>query len=442
MTVAQEAESTDLRPRRPWMRAGLHLFLLAATAIFVFPLVWMVLTALKPNEQTMKNPPEWLPRTETATLTREFRLRLDETREPIADPRPERIAVVRLATLDAPHVLVKGGRETAGDRRDAERFVDRRMLIAAADLRASGGAWGEAPAAGAAEMRFKVGAEPEKRLFACEVLETYPAGWVQVRESIPDDRLLTKTAGSGEDVLYAWGVVPPEDLRKEVRFFWENVPASMRKMDFGRYLLNTLWVAILGMIGTTFVSALAAYAFAFGSFRAKAILFGLTLATMMVPFPATMVPLYGVYRELDWIGTFKPLWVHSWFGAAFNIFLLRQFFLGLPKDLLDAARIDGCSELQIFFYVVLPLSKPALAMVALFHFLYAWKDFMGPLLYLTDKGQFTLSLGLQAFQSQQGSTPWHLVMAAAAVFSLPLVLLFLLAIKTFIRGVAMTGIKG
>ena len=118
---------------------------------------------------------------------------------------------------------------------------------------------------------------------------------------------------------------------------------------------------------------------------------------MMIPFVVTMVPVYLLYRDLGWVGTFKPLWVASWFGSAFFIFLLRQFFLGLPKDLLDAARIDGCTELEILWHVVVPLARPAIAMVALFTFLGTWKDFMGPLLYLNHPSQFTLSLSLQAF---------------------------------------------
>ncbi|MCZ7646330.1 MAG: carbohydrate ABC transporter permease [Planctomycetota bacterium] len=439
--MAADAAEKDVAPAErgalgPFARLGLQGFLLLATAVFLLPLAWMILTGLKPLEQTLKSPPEYLPRTETATL------------KPYApggaaaeDASPQRMAVVRQRELDAPHAIVHEARELAEAGERGKAFEDR-LLVPLADLRPAGGAWGEPVEPGPAELRYQVGAEPGKRLFACTVLETCPAGWVLVKESVPDAGLTTKPAGSGEPVPYAWGVVPPEDLRSEVRFMWGNVPAGLRKMDFGRMLFNTLWIALLGMIGTTFASALAAYGFAFGSFRGRAALFAFTLATMMIPFPATMVPLYQVYRELGWIGTFKPLWVHSWFGAAFNIFLLRQFFLGLPRDLLDAARIDGCSELEIFFHVVVPLSKPALAMVALFHFLYAWKDFMGPLLYLTDKSQFTISLGLQAFLSQQGGSPWHLVMAAATIFSLPLVVLFVLAMKTFIRGVAMTGIKG
>jgi multiple sugar transport system permease protein len=162
---------------------------------------------------------------------------------------------------------------------------------------------------------------------------------------------------------------------------------------------------------------------------------------MMIPFPIVMVPTYLLYRKLGWVGTFKPLWVWSWFGSAFFIFLLRQFLLGMPKDLLDAARIDGCSELQILWHVVVPLTKAPLAMVALFQFLGTWRDFMGPLIYLNNTSQFTLSLSLQAFQSEHGGTPWHLLMAASTAFSLPLIILFFLTIRTFIRSMATSGLK-
>jgi multiple sugar transport system permease protein len=185
-----------------------------------------------------------------------------------------------------------------------------------------------------------------------------------------------------------------------------------------------------------------AYGLAFIDFRGRRLLFVLTLATMMIPFPAIMVPLFGLFNSLGWVGTLKPLWVPAWFGSAFFIFLLRQFFRGIPRDLLDSARLAGANELQILWHVVLPLSRPALAMVALFHFLYCWKDFLAPLIYLNDKARFTLSLALQHFHAEQGGTPWHLMMAASAVFSLPLIVLFFLTVKTFIRSITMTGLKG
>lgn len=417
------ANSAPRRPRPLGLQVAAHFFLLLVTGAFLLPLVWMVLTGFKPVDQTMLTPPEWLPRVYTAEL--------EGRRQPVD----------RLRQLAEPEALVVAGlgaQEVPG-----KSFLEgRRMLVKLSDVQPAGGAWGQDPHPGPGRMRWRIGIEREPREFACEILAAYPVGHWLVRPYIPDNRQVSKTGSTSATDSSTWAVVAEASLERPIQPLWQNYPAALTKMNFWSMLFNTLWVCVLGMIGTTFVSALAAYGFAFGRFPGKGMLFGLTLATMMVPFPATMIPLFQLYRDLGWIGTFKPLWVHCWFGAAFNIFLLRQFFMGLPKDLLDAARIDGCSELEIFWHVVVPLSKPALAMVALFHFLFAWKEFMGPLLYLNDKSQFTLSLGLHAFQSQQGGTPWHLVMAASAVFSLPLVVLFLAAMKTFIRGVAMSGIKG
>jgi len=420
--------------RSPYRAIGVHVLLLLAVGAFLMPLVWMVLTSLKPKDRTLISPPDWLPRATMASLKR------------TPDGNPERMPVEVVRELSEREVLVIGGL-SAKEKPGQGQYDGLRVLVKAADVR-SDGKWGEDLAPGPGTMRMKQGIEAELHEFPCKIIAIYEAPekdasgapanpWCIIREYVADLRQTSST-----DASLAWDLVRKADVQAEVRALWQNYPAALNKMDFWSMFLNTLWICILGMIGTTVVSALAAYGFAFGTFPGKKVAFALTLATMMVPFSATMVPMYKLYREAGWIGTFKPLWVHCWFGAAFNIFLLRQFFMGLPKDLLDAARIDGCTELEIFWHVVIPLSRPALAMVALFHFLYAWKDFMAPLLFLSDKSQFTLSLGLQSFQSQQGGTPWHLVMAAAAVFSIPLILLFLLTMKTFIKGIATTGIKG
>ena len=172
------------------------------------------------------------------------------------------------------------------------------------------------------------------------------------------------------------------------------------------------------------------------------------LASMLVPFPVTMVSLFSIFRwmgenaGIQMLGTFKPLWLPAWFGSAFNIFLLRQFFLTIPDDLSEAARIDGCSEFGIFWRIILPLARPALTVVALFAFMGIWNDYLGPLVYLQRAEQFTLALGLQNFQSQHGGTPWHLLMAASVLVIAPVILLFFLAQKTFIEGIATTGMKG
>lgn len=214
------------------------------------------------------------------------------------------------------------------------------------------------------------------------------------------------------------------------------------RATFWTYLGNTLIVCLLGCVGTVLSSSLVAYGFARIQWPHRDKIFWVVLATMMVPFPVTMIPLFGVFRELGWVGTLKPLWVPTFFGSAFNIFLLRQFFLAIPQELSDAAKIDGCSEFGIYWRVILPLSRPALAVVALFHFLYAWNDFMGPLIYLTKPSTFTLSLALQFYQSQHGGSEWHLLMAMSVLILLPIILLFFFTQKTFIQGIATSGMKG
>lgn len=241
--------------------------------------------------------------------------------------------------------------------------------------------------------------------------------------------------------------LPPRWWPREFHFGNYREAVVYRRAELGyipmlRYAGNTLYLALLSVTGTVASNALIAYGFARIRWRGRETLFALTLATMMVPFPVTMVAVFSIFKELGWIGSFRPLWVPAFFGSAFNIFLLRQFYLTIPRDLSDAAAIDGCTELQTFWHLILPLSKPALAVVGLFHFMYVWNDFLGPLIYLTDERMFTLSLGLQSYQSQHGGTPWHLLMAASMIVITPLILLFFLTQRTFIQGVRLTGIKG
>jgi multiple sugar transport system permease protein len=221
------------------------------------------------------------------------------------------------------------------------------------------------------------------------------------------------------------------------------------------YTRNTLLIAALTVLGTTISSAIAAYGFARITFRGRGILFATMLATIMIPFPITMVSVFRIFRWMDlhtirWLGrgnplqmlgTFKPLWLPAWFGSAFSIFLLRQFFMTIPNELSEAARIDGCTEFGIFLRIILPLARPALAVVALFSFLNVWNDFLGPLVYIQRPTQYTLALGLEAFQNKIGGSEWNLLMAASVLVCLPTLLLFFLAQRTFIRGIATTGGK-
>ncbi|HAZ63948.1 MAG TPA: sugar ABC transporter ATP-binding protein [Armatimonadetes bacterium] len=213
-------------------------------------------------------------------------------------------------------------------------------------------------------------------------------------------------------------------------------------IPFLRYFRNTLYLIVMTLPGVLISCSLAAYGLARLRWRGREVVFGLTLATLMIPFPVTMVPLYVLFRELEWIGTFRPLWVGAWFGGAFNIFLLRQFFLTIPEELSDAARVDGANEWQVFARIILPLAKPALAVVALFHVMAVWNDFMGPLIYLQDQSQFTLALGLQAYQSQHGGSEWNMLMAASTIMVAPVIVLFFFTQRTFIQGIAATGLKG
>src|SRR4051812_40573074 len=220
------------------------------------------------------------------------------------------------------------------------------------------------------------------------------------------------------------------------------------KVDFPLFAHNTLFIAGLTVLGTTLSSSLVAYGFAKIRFRGRGLLFAVMLSTMMIPFPVTMVSLFSLFRfigdhtGIQMLGTFRPLWLPAFFGSAFNIFLLRQFFMTLPDELCEAARIDGCSEFGIYWRVILPLARPALSVVALFTFMGVWNDFLGPLVYLQRPEQYTLALGLQNFQSQNGRTQGPQLMAASVLVIVPVPLLFFMAQKAFIEGIAATGMKG
>ncbi len=222
----------------------------------------------------------------------------------------------------------------------------------------------------------------------------------------------------------------------------QGVRAEPPPFNFPLFARNTLIIVALSLIGMVFSSAVAAYGFARLSFPGRNAMFAVCLATMMIPFPVIMVPTYMIFKQLGWIGTFLPLWIPAWFGSAFNIFLLRQFFLGIPMELQESALLDGCSTWGVFWRIMLPLARPALAVVALFHVLAVWNDLVGPLIYLSHQHQYTLALGLQFLQSRSGDTPWNQLMAASTLIVLPVVVLFLLAQRTFIQGIATTGLKG
>ena len=224
---------------------------------------------------------------------------------------------------------------------------------------------------------------------------------------------------------------------------WRNYYDAMiyPGFDFFQLLGNSLNYAVLSTLGTVISCAMAGYALARIPFRGRDLLFWITVATLMIPGVATMIPTYIIFRRLNWVGSYKPLIVPSWMGNAFFIFMLRQFMLGLPWELVDAARVDGADEARIFLSIILPLVKPALLVVTVFNFMGCWNDFFGPVIYVNKAGKMPLSLGLYTFMTRN-QTEWPYLMAAAMIVSLPIFIIFFLAQRTFIEGIALTGLKG
>ncbi|HSL34992.1 MAG TPA: carbohydrate ABC transporter permease [Candidatus Limnocylindrales bacterium] len=233
---------------------------------------------------------------------------------------------------------------------------------------------------------------------------------------------------------------------------WDNYATmwnAFGDVTFGTFFLNSLKLASLNAIGQVIACSLAAFAFAVLPFRGRSALFAILLATLIIPFQVVLVPNFILYRFLphplsasgNWIGTQEPLWVGAFLGSAFGVFLLRQFFLAIPTELADAARVDGANPWQIFRRVYLPLARPAIATLAIFEFMWAWNDLINPLIYLRDLDQYTTTVGLAFFEGQFVGK-WPEMMAAALVSLVPMVVLFVVAQKYFVRGIALTGLKG
>ena len=236
---------------------------------------------------------------------------------------------------------------------------------------------------------------------------------------------------------------PPQLIPNPV--MWQNYIEAWTAKPFLTYLRNTLMLVIFNEVAVLVSASICAYGFARIDFAGRKFWFMVLLSTMMLPGIVTMVPTFVIFSRLRWVNTFLPLIVPAFFGGgAFNIFLLRQFFLSLPEELADAARIDGAGEFRIFSQIMVPLAKPALATIAVFTFIGVWNDFMGPLLYLAkDVNKYTVALGLATFrQAFVGRTRWDLIMAASTMMVLPVIVIFFFAQKTFIQGIALTGLKG
>lgn len=234
--------------------------------------------------------------------------------------------------------------------------------------------------------------------------------------------------------------MPPIWIPKPIKF--SNYKEALTMLPFGRYFLNTLFVVVFTVLGTVITSSLCAYSFSRIEWKGRDTVFGILLTAMMIPFAVTLIPTFIGWQKLGVVNSYAPLIVPAWFGGGvFNVFLLRQFFRTIPKELDEAARIDGAGHFTIYSKIIMPLSKPSLIVVSLFSFMGSWNDFLGPLVYLNDGDKFTLSLGLMQFQGMY-SAQWQYMMAAATVVLVPIVIIFFIGQKYFIEGISMSGMKG
>lgn len=223
---------------------------------------------------------------------------------------------------------------------------------------------------------------------------------------------------------------------------WQNYPDALDVAPFARYFFNTMVIEFFVVVGTVVSATLSAYGFARLRWKGREQVFAVLMTTMMLPGAVTLIPAFIIWSELGFVNTIVPLTAPAWFGGGmFNIFLLRQFFRGLPRDLDEAALLDGASPLRILWDVIVPLSRPALITVAIFSFLTTWNDFLGPLIYLNDSRKYTLAIGLSQFKGQY-TAEWGLLMAASTLVILPVLVLFFVAQRYFVEGIALTGIKG
>ncbi|HDP97912.1 MAG TPA: carbohydrate ABC transporter permease [bacterium] len=229
------------------------------------------------------------------------------------------------------------------------------------------------------------------------------------------------------------------------KLHWHNYTDAMTLLPFGRFLLNTIVITVSVIIGTVFSSSLVAYGFSRLRFPGRDKLFGLCVATMLLPGQVTIIPLYVLFAKLGWVDTFLPLIVPAFFGSPFYIFLLRQFFLSIPKEFDEAALIDGASRFRIYWNIILPMARPAIATVVVFSFIGSWNDFFNPLIYINSFEKATLTLGLNLLKTQiigSGVTQWHLIMAASVLVLIPNIVIFFLAQRHFLKGINVGGLKG
>ncbi len=264
---------------------------------------------------------------------------------------------------------------------------------------------------------------------------------VTVQKRVGDDVWVSPVGAAATSATMQKTDIDKLERAVEPGLTWENYTRGLTFIPFFDQLVNTLIISFSCVFGMVLSCSLVAYGLTKIEWKGRDILFVIILSTMMLPYHVLMVPIFAIFVELNWVNTFLPLIVPAFFGNAFFIFLLRQFFMTIPKDLTEAARLDGCNEFDIYRRVIIPLAKPALATVGLFTFMNTWNDFVQPLIYLIEESKYTLSLGLAMFTSQYGNE-YGMLMAVSTVVTLPIIVLFFFTQRTFIQGITMSGIKG
>lgn len=258
------------------------------------------------------------------------------------------------------------------------------------------------------------------------VLMIYPLLWMISSSFKPQELIFSEP-----------GLIPSEFTLNNFIDGWNALG-----INFGVFFLNSTLIAVLSVIGNLFSCSLAAYAFARLDFRLKPLLFAIMLGTIMLPFHVVLVPQYIMFQQIDWTNTYLPLIVPKFLAVdAFFVFLMVQFIKGLPRELDDAATVDGCGPIAVFWRIILPLMKPALAVAAVFTFIWTWNDFLGPLLYITEREKYTVPIALNAFLDSTGASSWGPMFAMSLLSLIPLFVVFLLAQKQLVKGIATTGIK-
>lgn len=409
-----------------WQRRGVFLALVALAALYLFPFYWLAQSSLKSPTALKAVPPTFLPsegeRAQT-TLPKIVRTDADGSWLRLVDAAdPERGATstwwLQLGADGAPGERVVWAPVAASPPAEGVVAVQQRRVI---EIAGAAGEWLDL----ATVVRSRDG-----QAHRWVVAQPRSGGEVQVFQ---DPAIAAVQRLAPRWANYREALAGPEAAAAGA--------AAASSVGFARFLGNSLFVSLAAVIGQCLTASMAAFAFARLRFPGRDLLFVILLATLMVPAQVTMIPLFGVYKSLGWIDTFLPLIVPQFTAGAFNVFLLRQYMLTLPKELDESAAVDGCGAIRTWWSVILPNTAPAMIVVALFTFVWTWQDVMGPLIYLDDPALRTVPLGLEFFRSPYVDNS-HLLLAGAVLSMLPVALLFLVLQRRIMGGIATTGLKG